>query len=492
MKSLGNLLRKYISENGLTIYKAASLAGVNRTTLQKVLSDERNASEELIQKLLSVLKLSPAEKAELKELFAIQLMGEDIYLQRQYIKKSIESMAGLDNWFSGISGAVGTLSLLPDAESALPQDSALICGLSAVRQLLFTCASHMRRRGPGELLLYAPGNLPALKALLLSELSPADSAQPLELRHITPMIKVPAAEATPLTNLDILFHILPFTVSRHFRYRVYCFYSHELLPEPVQHAFPYYMVSGSMVILLSCDGQTALCLRRPEIVSHFRNLFLDSLGKTTSMMLSQTSPTTILQDMLDRDLSPGSLHTLEWQPCLSTFLTEDMVEKYVRPDLPGRDEIIRLGCARVRQLSSMENHSCIFSRSGMEDFVQTGVISDIPSQYAMPLEIPDRIRILKSMYCACEEDLEFLRLTNPITFRLSRYFFAALRGDDSLTFCGVDAANSTFNYIEITEPSFLEAFRDFYQYLPESGLICSKEETLKAIEESIRLLEEIL
>ena len=64
MKSLGNLLRKYISENGLTIYKAASLAGVNRTTLQKVLSDERNASEELIQKLLSVLKLSPAEKAE--------------------------------------------------------------------------------------------------------------------------------------------------------------------------------------------------------------------------------------------------------------------------------------------------------------------------------------------------------------------------------------------------------------------------------------------
>ena len=108
MKSLGNLLRKYISENGLTIYKAASLAGVNRTTLQKVLSDERNASEELIQKLLSVLKLSPAEKAELKELFAIQLMGEDIYLQRQYIKKSIESMAGLDNWFSGISGAVPT------------------------------------------------------------------------------------------------------------------------------------------------------------------------------------------------------------------------------------------------------------------------------------------------------------------------------------------------------------------------------------------------
>ena len=92
MKSLGNLLRKYISENGLTIYKAASLAGVNRTTLQKVLSDERNASEELIQKLLSVLKLSPAEKAELKELFAIQLMGEDIYLQRQYIKKSIESI----------------------------------------------------------------------------------------------------------------------------------------------------------------------------------------------------------------------------------------------------------------------------------------------------------------------------------------------------------------------------------------------------------------
>lgn len=491
MKSLGNLIRKYIAENGLTIYKTAAMAGVNRTTLQKVLSDERNASEELIKKLLSILKLSPSEEKELRELFEIQQIGEDVYLQRQYIKRSIEAMAGLDGWFSHSPAISETSFAFQEEELIVQAESSLVRGLPSVRHLLYSIARYAQRKEGAELLLYAPGNLSALKALLFPRIFAGGSHAPTRLRHITPMIKVPAAAATPLTNLEILFNVFPFTVSQYFRYEVFCFYSRELLPEPVQHAFPYYMVADNIVLLLSCDGQTALCLTKPDIVAHFRNLFLDSLSKATSMVFSQTTPVSILQNMLEDDFPAGPLHTLEWQPCLATFLTEEMVEKYVIPDLPGREEIIRLGCARIRQLAGMEEHSCIFSRSGMEEFAQTGVISDIPSQYAYPLDIEDRIRILTTMYNVCQEDREFLRLINPVTFRLSRYFYAALRGSDVLDFCGIDTIHSEFNYIRITEPSFLDAFRDFYCYLPESGLICSKEETLNAVAETIRHLREL-
>ena len=59
-----------------------------------------------------------------------------------------------------------------------------------------------------------------------------------------------------------------------------------------------------------------------------------------------------------------------------------------------------------------------------------------------------------------------------------------------LDFCGMDAVHSEFNYIRVTEQSFLEAFRDFFQYLPESGLVCSKEETLSTLRDITRRLKE--
>ena len=99
MKSLGKILRGYIRESGYTIYKAAGSAGVNRTTLQKILADERSASEEFLHKLLPILKLSSDEEAEVWKFFEISQTGEAIYQQRQSIKNMIESIAGLDCFF---------------------------------------------------------------------------------------------------------------------------------------------------------------------------------------------------------------------------------------------------------------------------------------------------------------------------------------------------------------------------------------------------------
>lgn len=96
MKSLSKVLRMHIEGSGYTIYKAACKANINRTTLQKVLTDDRSASEELLKKLLPILKLSPNEDAEIWDLFEIMQTGEVIYSQRQYIKKMIESTANLD------------------------------------------------------------------------------------------------------------------------------------------------------------------------------------------------------------------------------------------------------------------------------------------------------------------------------------------------------------------------------------------------------------
>lgn len=482
MKSLGGLLRKYINENGYTIYNVANRANINRTTLQKVLSDDRSASDDLINKLLPVLKLSPAEEAEVKKAFEISKSGETLYKQRLYIKEMIESMASLDRFFHSEDRTDSAAVSMPDSgKNGLP-----VRGVHSVERLLYSCMSRECRCSNPEILISAPGSLPALNSLFIHDLLFSSCSGSIRLRHITPLIRssayAPSPHGAPVVNLEILSSILPFTLSRAFNYRVYSFYRNQLLIDSIQYAFPYFIVFSDMAVLLSCDGNTALPLWDSAVTNYLRDLFLTALKQSFPLISTYASSAEVLENLIAIDLTPRPFRTIEYQPCLTSFLTAELVRKYARPDIPGREQLIARTCYRIQQLVHMKERSCIFSKDGLARFAEDGTISELPSSCILPFEIPDRIRLLKSLYLACQEDSMFLRLADSITFPLPRHMCFALRQEHSIDFSCYDSHGADYNYIHITEPILVEAFEDFYEYLIQSELICSKEETLREIE----------
>lgn len=58
MNTLGELLRKYIDKSGNTVYGISKAANINRSTLQKALTGERNLSIDLLDQLYPFLKLT--------------------------------------------------------------------------------------------------------------------------------------------------------------------------------------------------------------------------------------------------------------------------------------------------------------------------------------------------------------------------------------------------------------------------------------------------
>lgn len=512
MKSLGKLLRAHIAESGYTIYKAAGSAGINRTTLQKILTDERSASEELLHKLIPILKLSPDEEAEVWRLYEISRIGEAIYKQRQCIKNMIESIASLDRFFypeGADTSRTGFISQPASQAEYLGFDAyslSPVQGIHSVEQLI--CAFFERECEPttscgpdrsriafplsqdlipslphptAEILINAPGNLPALKQLFIHQIPHSPRRSKIELKHITPLLKASGQSGLMLTNMEILSDILPFTISQAFHYEVYCFYRKELLLDSPHYGFPYYIVFSCGVILLSCDGHTALPLGAAEAIAYFRNLFYASMKKAIPLINTCTNPEEILQSMLTIDCEPRPFRTLEHQPCFATYLTESMLRKYISPVIKN-EELIHSLRRRICQLASMEKHSCIFSRDGLVELAVEGRISDFPSQYMHPINISDRILLLKALYLACKEDKQFLRLVNPVTLSLPRHLNFILRDEYSIDFSGYPSCGTGYNYIHLTEPGILESFQDFYNYLSNSNLVCTKEETLSEIE----------
>ena len=93
MNTIQELLKHYIESDGYTVYSISQQSGINRTTLQKVLSKQRKISKELYDKLLPFLSLSPIDKEELDQAFLIEQIGMDRFQTHMEIKRILEMSA---------------------------------------------------------------------------------------------------------------------------------------------------------------------------------------------------------------------------------------------------------------------------------------------------------------------------------------------------------------------------------------------------------------
>lgn len=90
MESIQTLIKHYIEINGYTIYSISTQSGVNRTTLQKVLSGQRKITKEIYERLLPYFSLSPLDKEELDQAFLIEQIGQERFQSHMEIKRILE------------------------------------------------------------------------------------------------------------------------------------------------------------------------------------------------------------------------------------------------------------------------------------------------------------------------------------------------------------------------------------------------------------------
>lgn len=479
MNRLGKLLRDSIESSGYTIYGVAKKADINRTTLQKVLSGDRPVSKELLSRLVPILKLSPAEEEDIRNMLEISEDGENLYSQRRYIKAMLESFTNMDLLHD--QSIQSCERLLQYQSAILNHDQQIIYGLYHVGLLLTTLLDRESKSSNRIICMNIPGNLPILTHFFMGSLYRCSRQNHLTIQHITSLVKSPENTHKPLINLDILSTILPYTLFLDLNYSINFYYNDQLICDTLNVAFPYYILFSHMIVFLSADGCTALPVNDHEVILHFRNLFNEAIKHTFSLIASCSTPDDILEQLIEADKASHPYHSIEFQPCLATFLTENMIRKCAHPDLENRSHLIEAALFRTHQLSNLENRSCIFSQEGLLHFAKTGILTDFPPKYMLPLERPDRLLILKALYNACDTEKEILRMINPVTFSFPKHILCTLRSNYGLDFSGFDSSGQRFSYIRIKEHTILDAFEDFFQYLLKSSSLFTKKETLAEI-----------
>lgn len=487
MKRFGELLRSYIKKSGYSNYALAQKAGINRTTLQKVLSGERAPSPEFLNKIIIYLRLTPEESEALfNKIEAIQT-GENIYARRQFIRHLLESTSSSlssGEYIAGnhmLTGATGLLSRIPDQQ--------LTYGIQAVTHLLNELVMQECTEPSPTMLACITGRLPVLNQVLMHAHLYCPSISRLRVKHLTSILKEEEHTDFPSANLEILSNLLPIAGLSEFGYEISYFYGEHVLTDVTRMAFPFYIVFTGTVVLLSADCGTALCCKDDSVIYHFRNLFEAAQSNTMPLITRCPNAPDILPHMIQMAENDPALYVLEYHPCLPAYFTEDIIRGFTRPDVPEYEHIVQILVYRAHQLQNLTNHTCLFNKSGLLDFVKTGYLADFPREYVFPLSTEARKYLLEELYSEIASGRQRHRMVNPLMFPISEHLTCILHENKGLDFSGFANNCSSYNYIHIEEQSLLEAFSDFFQYLVTSPLVCSQGDTLAFIRQCIDSLE---
>ena len=310
----------------------------------------------------------------------------------------------------------------------------------------------------------------------------------VEIKSIVRLSKNPYASQNSNYNLDILSHVLPFAFSPGNGYQPYYYYDNFDNSEDIALLMPFYIITSKRLITLSTDFKTAILYNNESIVNVYNENFQRAVLLSKPFLAQHLSCDDMLTTYLETYKNSGEItHVLEPQPCFAWYYTDELIRKKLRFDLENREMILALLYQLYGSYKKIEHRPIsIFSIGGMEQFVSTGVMADLPRQFAVPFTQEERLILLKALRNDIANGEYSVFATNSSNFMIPSSTIQ-LHGACALEFFTANN-NGTIFSSSIEEKSIAEAFYDFFESLPESDLIYGKEETLKIIDDFIDIL----
>lgn len=483
MKSLHTLLKEYISKSNYTIYQLAIDSGINRTTLQKALSGERPISYDNLQKLLPFLGLSIIEKRELDQAFLISQIGEITYRKHMYLKDLLE---GVNLPVSDLPVPDRTITVLPGLQ--LQQTCPVSGSYPIITTICNLLAAENEKNTP--IYLYAVSDFHnQFFSTLYSQLQTADLDQ-LEIKHIVTFSKVTGNhDEASLLNLKTLSTLFPFAMSAPHNCRLYYCYEEIAAQNLAAVPFPYYLVLPRNVVLLSVDCQNALFLPL-ESVAYYQQHF-DGMLQASMPLLDDIDTASFLSTCISLSSHARYTYTLEAQPCIGSFVDKDMVQRCISKDLdPIQSRLLsETLLQQCKNLQRTPDFLSIFSKKGYDDFVENGVIYQIPSDLYHPISIEDRILLLQRLIHANQSGRKRFILAKGDAFRPQLEFFIY---DNAILFSHTSPETVQAQVCIMKEPHIIHSFKDFLLHTSYYNLIYTTDETTELFRRSISQLSEQL
>lgn len=469
MSAFSERLHAYVTRADMKIAVLSKLSGVDRSFIQKMLSGERIPSDTVVLSRLSdALMLTPAERRSLREAYSISRMGEEVYHRRSMVKRLLEDA---DSYYFHTPvfspPSLSDLSPLPDV-LPLQGKGAVTDGL---RMLLDRELSVLSPK----LSIVMQPDCPI--AVILHNCCRAFPS--LEIQHVLRFDNELQYQKENQYNIRCIHDLLPFLLSpcTYSGWFYYDFISEEQSRDSV---FPWFILGQKSVLSLSYDCKKGILYSQPHTVSLFQQIFSEI--QTDCLPLFELMNTETSQ-FWDHRRWPTTHHpmtySLQYEPCWAFFYSMDIVESRLRDDLPNRAEILSFFTQRREQISLLEGTmrcTAFFTMDGLDSFLKSGRLSELPDKIYSPLTLEQRAELFRRMIACIHQQRFIPYLVRPQKFRIPKGVSFFVADDQHLSCCCLHPSKGPIA-VTLREKSVVYSICDFLEYLPETDLIYSRQES---------------
>lgn len=478
MNSFSQTLSSYIEKKDANISQMAAFCNIDRSSMYKIVHGTRKpSSEDFVCQLSTFLKLSPEESEHFMEQYRILLLGEKEYIRRKGVHEFL-----LECFDAPSAKAPASYRKVFSSFPGNDENSCALHGYGNILNAFGYVAQEEMAKENGLLRVRMQPDT-GFFDMLKSVTDSMTAAGRLRIRHLLALDgnNMPGSGST--YNLDLLKSLLP-AVREFSDYDMYCYHTNLHNGRVTFSFLPYVVISTDYVLQMSQDFKFGMLLKNRDTVTFCCEVFDKMLGACIPMTFDVRNIRDLLYYGRRRVAGSGPI-SFQMYPCLSFFLTPELLEKYVRKEIPGRSFILRAAMEIARNDLAQIGSSpatILVSEQGLREFLDSGILREFPDDLYLPPSLEDRVKMLRSYLTIIDQ--------YSVSFRIVRSSFGntssrtSIWVEDSCVYILFTNTHGNQKYLYLRDCAILDSFREYFRNIPD--LTCLNGE------ESIRLLRSLL
>lgn len=291
--------------------------------------------------------------------------------------------------------------------------------------------------------------------------------------HLFTFLSSPEHSAHVNHNLEILFHILPMALSSYKDYQPYYSYSNCIINDIDFVPWNYFLVTDDYAMAVSSDMATAILHYDPRIIRSYQK----RAKQIKEQMQPLLNPTSAFGQVCDcyhyfNHALGIPLFTMEFTPCVSFLFSGNEIESLLNT-LPVElkqqtQEDVLDNIFQTIVNASKKNTIHIFSKHGLEYFMETGKLPGQGACYLPALPVDARKKALNNLLGYIKQkEQTFICLASD--FSAPQNIYIELYENNFILFLNF-LPNSDMRFCYIQESSLYDAFFDFMSSIKEADL----------------------
>lgn len=481
MSEFSEKCKEYVSKNNTNIYQLAKQSGLERTTLQRMVTGNRLPSIQVVREFCSNLQITTIEEEELLELYKIEKIGKEAYYTRKEVQSLIIGIQKLrSDWNAAVDFRKGKNAMGRKADGTTVCLLKLELDITEAIQCVIQKEISTNQVARIEMDIF-PKCEYAMQQLIREEKAAKNK---IVCRHYINFTRKNPDVISAIENIRMLKLIIPFAFTFHNTYQVQYSYTTGNSKDHFFQLWPHFLITSSSMILFSEDESRAILIEDPNIVRYYREEVGEMAKKYRPLFgfldLDQ-NPKKALEYYYKNVMDEIPEFVFESHPCVTRMfypelLKSEMENIYIRVMLERYESIL--------YENQGKQSISYFGMAGMENFLSTGKLPGIYGLYTRSYTPAERKKMLE--YFAEKLYTENWRsyLLKDEIFCIEDGINIELYGEKKIFFIST-SAKFPFGIIEIEEKGICEAFRDYFESLRESGSVYGEEDTERMLREKV-------